>query len=318
MSADTSKPRLISAVMTDNRHILVTVSRPIDSTVISSYNFSIIDSTENIEFGVLYAFKGNTKPEELVVVTDENIPYQNLLFLRADRLIDKAGNLFTDDYASLTVSERVDTSAIKIFKTFPADLRKLDFKNPVIRFYFDDAYTRDKINNAISFTDTLGNSIPFTLNFPDDATLDIVSARDLQNDKDYLININLTQFQDASGNFSDTTFVYRIRTISGLEFTGVSGNIKSESFQDFILILQSSESDLLQCQQTVNTKSEFSFERIDAGKYLLWGFYDTNQNEKYDYGYPSPLEYSERFFVYKDTLELKPRWSITDILFEIK
>ncbi len=140
MSADTSKPRLISAVMTDNRHILVTVSRPIDSTVISSYNFSIIDSTENVEFGILYAFKGNTKPEELVVVTDENIPYQNLLFLRTDRLIDKAGNLYTDDYASLTISERVDTSALKIFKTFPTDLRKLDFKNPVIRFYFDDAY----------------------------------------------------------------------------------------------------------------------------------------------------------------------------------
>ncbi len=84
------------------------------------------------------------------------------------------------------------------------------------------------------------------------------------------------------------------------------------------MILQSSESDLLQYQTTVNAKSEFSFERIDAGKYLLWGFYDTNQNKKYDYGYPSPLEYSERFFVYKDTLELRPRWSITDILFEIK
>ncbi len=84
--------------------------------------------------------------------------------------------------------------------------------------------TRDKINNAISFTDTLGNSIPFNLNYPDDATLEVVSARDLQTDKDYLININLAQFQDASGNFSDTTIVYRIRTISGLEFTGVSGN----------------------------------------------------------------------------------------------
>ena len=79
----------------------------------------------------------------------------------------------------------------------------------------------------------MGNSIPFTLNFPDDATLDIISARDLQNDKDYLINIYLTQFQDASGNFIDSIYTLEFSTITGLEFTGVSGKVRAGLYRIF-------------------------------------------------------------------------------------
>lgn len=318
MSADTIKPRLISAVMTDERHILVTTSKPVDSLIIVPSNFSIIDSTDNIELGVLYAFKGNTKPEEFVVVTDINLPYDNTLFFRADRLLDKSGNLYTDDYASLTVSERPDTSSIRIFKTFPADLTKLDFKDPVIRFYFDDAFNSVEAAGAVSFTDTMGVRISYNLIFPDDATIELNPSANLSTDKDYLVRIDLSRIKDVSGNFNDTTIIYKISTISGLEFTGASGKVTAEDFTDLILVLESTDSKDTYYKTKVNSQSEFSFERINQGKYMLWGFYDVNQNNKYDHGYPSPLEYSERFFVSKDTLELRPRWSITDILFEIK
>ncbi|MFO7526072.1 MAG: Ig-like domain-containing protein [Ignavibacteriaceae bacterium] len=317
MSADTIKPRLISSVMTDLRHILVNVSKPLDSTIITSDNFSIIDSTENTEIGILFAFKGNTKAEELVLVTQGDLPLNNELFLRADRLIDTRGNLFTDDYSSLTVSDRTDTSFSKIFKTFPNDLRAVDFKDPVIRFYFDDAFDKEEINNAITFTDTIGSRIQYDINFPDDATIEIIPKSDLSPEKEFLVSLDLKKFKDASGNFNDTTVVYKIRTINTLEFTGASGKVLAESLEYFILNLQSTESAGKVYQSKVNIKSEFGFERVTAGKYLLWGFYDSNQNEKFDYGYPSPLEYSERFFVYKDTLELKQRWTITDILFRL-
>lgn len=318
MSADTSKPRLISAVMTDHHHILVTTSRPIDSIIINASNFSVIDSTENNEFGLLYAYKGNTKPEEFVLITDAALSTENNYFLRADRLIDKAGNLFVDDYTPLTISDRADTSSAKIFKTFPADLTQLDFKSPVLRFYFDDVFDRKSIEYAVSFTDTLGGKIPFSLKFPDDATIEIILQSDLRVNKDYIAAFDFRRLQDASGNFKDTTIAFKVRTISGLEFTGLSGSVNAESFDDFILILERIESKEKNYKSKTSEKGEFTFERVDAGKYILWGYYDENQNNKYDFGYPSPLEYAERFFVYKDTLELRPRWSITDIVFEIK
>lgn len=318
MSADTSKPRLISAVMTDQRHILVTTSRSVDSTIIISTNFSIIDSTDNSESVVLYAFKGNTKPEEFVLITEDVLNPEKNYFLRADRLIDKGGNLFVDDYAALTVSDREDTTAARIFKTIPADLGKLDFKNPKIKFYFDDVISRESVNNAVSFTDTLGVRVPFDIKFSDDATIEIILQTDLKVNKDYITTFDFKRLKDAAGNFQDTTIAYKVRTISGLEFTGLSGRVYSDTYYDFNLILESVESKDKNYKSIVTEKGEFNFERVDPGKYLLWGFYDLNQNGKYDFGYPSPLEYSERFFVYKDTLELKPRWSITDIIFEIK
>lgn len=317
MSADTSKPRLISAVMTDNRHILVTLSKPADSTIITSSNFSIIDSTDNSEFAVLYAFKGNTKPEELVLITEDLLGFENDYFLRADRLIDQTGNLYFDDYTSITVSDRMDTSSVKIFKTFPSDLSKVDFKNVILRFYFDDAFTKETVANSVSFTDTLRARVPHSIRFPDDATIELIPESNLRVDADYLVKIDFNLLKDVSDNFADTVVVYKIKTISGLEFTGVSGKVAAETLTDFILVLESVESKEKYYKTNVSEKGDFTFERIDPGKYLIWGFYDTNQNNKYDYGYPSPLTYSERFFVYKEVLELRPRWSITDIVFEI-
>jgi hypothetical protein len=297
---------------------LVTTSKPVDSSIISANNFSIIDSTENIEYAVLYAFKGNTKPEELVVVTDQNFSSQNDLYLRADRLVDAAGNTYTDDYSNLTVSDREDTSAAKIYKNVPLDLRRVDFKEPSVLFYFDDAFNTTELKTAITFTDTLGNNIPFNLFFPDDATVQLKPVSNLQAEKDYLINFDLSKFIDAAGNFTDTTITQRIRTISGLEFTGASGQVVADSLDNFLLMLTSIDKTGLFYQTKPNIKFEFNFERVESGKYMLWGYYDNNENEKYDYGYPSPLEYSERFFVYKDTLELRPRWSITDLRFDAK
>lgn len=318
MSADTTKPRLVSAVMTDRNHVLITTSKPVDSSIISASNFSIIDSTENLEYNVLYAFKGNTKPEELVVITDKSLSGQNELYLRADRLVDAAGNTYTDDYTNLTVSDREDTIAAKIFKNFPLDLRRVDFKEPTVIFYFDDAYNTSEVKNAITFTDTLGNNVPFNLFFPDDATVQLKPLSNLQAEKDYLINFDLSKFKDAAGNFTDTLITQRMRTISGLEFTGASGQVVADSLDNFLLVLTSIDKTTLFYQTKPNAKSEFNFDRVESGKYMLWGFYDNDKNEKYDYGYPSPLEYSERFFVYKDTLELRPRWSVTDLRFDAK
>lgn len=318
MSADTTKPRLISAVMTDNRHILVTLSKPADSTIITASNFSIIDSTDNSEFTILHAFKGNTKPEELVLITENLLNLENNYFLRADRLIDQAGNLYFDDYAPLTVSDRLDTSTVKIFKTFPSDLNKVDFKNVKLRFYFDDAFAKESAEATINFTDTMGVRVPHSIRFPDDATIEIIPESNLRVDADYLVTLDFKLIKDVSGNFKDTVTVYKLRTISGLEFTGLSGKVVAENLDHFILVLESVETKEKNYKTNVSEKGEFTFERIDPGKYLMWGFYDSNQNNKYDHGYPSPLVYAERFFVYKDVLELRPRWSITDIVFEIK
>jgi hypothetical protein len=303
MSADTIKPRLISSVMTDLRHILVNVSKPLDSTIITSDNFSIIDSTENTEIGILFAFKGNTKAEELVLVTHGDLPLNNELFLRADRLIDSRGNLFTDDYSSLTVSDRTILLFPEYLKLFLGDLRAVDFKDPVIRFYFDDAFDNREINNAISFTDTLGGRIQFDINFPDDATIEIKPQSDLSPEKDFLISLDLTKFKDASGNFNDTTVVYKIRTINTLEFTGASGKVLAETLEDFILNLQSTESAGKVYQSRVNINLNLALNVLLPGNICCGVFMIRIRMKNLITGI------LRRLNIQKDFLFIETRWS---------
>jgi hypothetical protein len=58
--------------------------------------------------------------------------------------------------------------------------------------------------------------------------------------------------------------------------------------------------------------------RIEAGKYLVWCFYDTDSSSTYSYGSANPFIASEGFFFYADTLDLKARWTVSDINFVLK
>ena len=90
-NADVSAPRLISGVMTDRNHLLVSANRLLDKKSIYSENFSIVDSTENKVYEVAYAFKGKTKPEEFILMFDAELNPSNQVYLLADTLTDLNG-----------------------------------------------------------------------------------------------------------------------------------------------------------------------------------------------------------------------------------
>ncbi len=51
-NADTTKPRLISAVMTDRNHLLVSSSKILEEHSVRSENFSLFDSTDNKNYEI--------------------------------------------------------------------------------------------------------------------------------------------------------------------------------------------------------------------------------------------------------------------------
>ena len=81
-----------------------------------------------------------------------------------------------------------------------------------------------------------------------------------------------------------------------------------------LVLLNGDNPDLKYEQKLISEKFEFT--RVEPGKYLLWCFLDENNDGKYDYGWPDPIKYSERFSFYPDTLNLRPRWEVTDLKFK--
>ncbi len=313
---DTIAPRLFKALMTDRNHILVTFSEKLDSSSLLSINYEIIDSTTKKTYPVKYSFKGNTKPEEHVLVVNNGIPDDAKVFLKVNSITDLAGNIKSPDFISVNVSDKTDTTAVEIFKTLPANNEEIGFKNVKIRIYFNDYFDMTGIGNGIEFADTLGNKVLFNLQKDDDATLVIIPKENLKQDKNYRIKIDQNLFKDLSGNSRDSIYVLNFKTTSDLDLTGVSGKVLNVNPEKkSTLVLQSFENTNKIYQQKLNSE-DFVFKNILPGVYKLWLYYDVNNNNKYDYGWPQPIKFSEQFYFYPDSLNLRPRWEVTDVNFK--
>jgi hypothetical protein len=317
-NADVSKPRLISGIMTDRNHMLVSANKELDKKSIFSKNFSIVDSTENKIYEVAYAFKGKTKSEEFILMFDTKINPTNQVYLLADTLTDLMGNIMVNDFTKVVVSDRADTNSVKIVSTEPTAGGLVDFEMTEIKIFFDEAFNKDFNITAVALTDTFDKPLGFNLDFYDDAALIIQPDENLKPDKDYLLKLQLGNFVDLSGNKKDSLFTLKFRTISGLDFTGLSGNVINLDYtKNPVLILQSVETLQLKYENKPN-HDKFEFTRVEPGKYLLWCFLDTDSSGKYTYGWPEPIKYSERFSFHPDTLNLRPRWEVTDLIFRFK
>jgi hypothetical protein len=317
-NADTSKPRLISGVMTDRNHLLVSCSKELDKKSIRADNFHLIDSTENKDYKFTYAYKGKTKPEEFILMPDAEISSKNLVYLFADTLTDIMGNTMHNDLTKVVISDRPDTSSIKITSTEPTQGQTTDFQKTEIKIFFDEAFDKNLINSAVTLTDTFNRPVDFKIDFFDDATLVIKPDENLKPEKDYLLKLQLGKFVDISGNKKDSLYTLKFKTISGLDFTGLSGYVINLDYnKNPVLVLLSGETPGLKYEQKLISE-KFEFTRVEPGKYLLWCFLDENNDGKYDYGWPEPIKYSERFSFYPDTLTLRPRWEVTDLKFKFK
>jgi hypothetical protein len=317
-NADTSKPRLISGIMTDKNHLLVSGSKELNMKSIRAENFFLVDSTENKEYKLVYAFKGKTKPEEFILMSDEEINSANQVYLFADTLIDLMDNLMVKDFTKILISDRSDTSSIRIISTEPTEGGVVDFEKTEIKIFFDEAFDKAAINSAVALTDTLNKPVNFSVIFFDDATLVIKPNENLKLEKDYLLKLQLGKFVDIAGNSRDSLFTLKFKTISGLDFTGLSGYIIDLDFsKNPVLVLENGETPGMKYEQKLKSE-KFEFSRVEPGKYLLWCFIDENDDGKFEYGWPEPIKYSERFSFYPDTLNLRPRWEVTDLKFKFK
>jgi hypothetical protein len=314
---DTVKPRLLEAAMTDQYHILASFSEELNSKSIKPINFYLFDSTSNKRSQIRYAFKGNTKIDECVLVPFEIIPIDNKVFLFADSISDKSGNTYYSDFTQLTVSDKSDTSKPDIYKLNPpAGSKDVDFLGSSFKFEFNDAFDVVKVKDAIIFSDTLKNNVPFDFEFLDDASFKIIPTKKLEMSKDYILTINLNFVKDAAGNYYDSLYRYNFKTITGIEFTGVKGIVSTyDADKNLKLVLKSLEKKELEYKTTPLQNGQFNLERILPGKYSLYGYYDLDSTDTYFKGSLKPFIQSEQFSFYPDTLKLRARWIETDIKF---
>ncbi len=317
---DTTSPRMIKATMTDSLHILVELSEEIDSTLISTTNFEIIDSTDKSVFKPMYGFDKITDPKQIVLVIDKMLNNTRDYYLRTDLLKDKKGNIYKNDISQLTLSNKPDTTRPQIIKTIPPEGGRIDFLSPSLTFYFDDAFDTTLAKSGISLSDTSGRRAGYLIRFPDNASLILSRTVRLKSGEQYMVKFDLTKFRDAAGNRGDTIYTYRFSTINEIDFTGASGTMVNVRLDDnpYVILKSTDQNAGKIYSQYLEQGNKFEFNRVLPGKYLLWCFLDRDSSGTYNRGNPYPYIPSEDFSFYPDTLSLRARWGKMDILFNFK
>jgi hypothetical protein len=318
---DTLKPRLINAAMTDRYHILLEFNQAIDSTVIKSGNFSVIDSTTKKEYNPVYAFRGKGKRENVVLVIKDSLSEQDNNYVQAKDIKDIAGNLSKSDITQFVVSERPDTSAPNLYsaKSIPKIV-----DNKIIEefgFYFDDGFDSTLSKKGISVSQRKGETVPSQVTFLDDASFKVKVLGELNPKENYQVNINLNDIVDAAGNKRDSVYKYRFKPTSPTELSAVSGlvEIPGDSLKENVMIvLQGAEGENTKIQKKADSKLQWKFNKVNPGKYLVWSYIDKDSSGTYSYGKPYPFIPSERFVYYPDTLKLRARWPVEDVRIEYK
>ena len=311
---DTISPRLFSSVMTDKYHLLVTLSEELDSLSINAENFSIVDSTLDKEFPVLYAFKGRAKEKELFLAIKDSLSLDDQCYLTAKNIQDAEKNTTAFDVVSLTVSDRVDTSAPLLISTLPAERSEsVDFLNTEIAFRFDNEFDVEALKNKIIWVDTSGNKLGFTLKKIDDASFVVRASQKLKSLESYAIIFNFNNIKDVAGNKVDSLYQFKFKTFNGLNFTGFSGVVQNiDSSKNPVLVLQHVTDKEKNYTQHLSKKGEFAFTRVEPGKYKLYCFYDANNNGKHSPGFPFPFQPSEDIKYCPQEINLPPRWEVND------
>ncbi len=317
---DTTSPRLIKTIMTDSLHILAEFSEEIDSTLITTDNFMIVDSTDKSMFKPLYTFIKIADPKQIVLVADTTFNSSNDYFLKAILLKDKKGNTYKNDLSQITLSNRPDTTKPQVLKSIPAEGGQIDFLNTSLSFYFDDAFDTTLAKTGIILSDTTNRKVGYTLSFPDDASIIIKPSGRLKSGEHYLVKFDQSKFRDAAGNRGDTIYTYRFNTINEMDFTGASGTITNLQLTDnpFVLLQSTDKTNGKVYSQYLQKGSKFEFNRVFPGAYMLWCFLDRDSSRTYDRGNPYPFKPSEDFSFYPDTLNLRARWGQMDIKFNFK
>jgi hypothetical protein len=317
MKVDTVKPRMLGTVMTDMNHLVITLSEECDSTTYYANNFQIIDSTLNQVYPIDYSFHSKSKKEEFVLINKNKLNAENNYFLLARELKDLTGNIYKNEISSLVISDKPDTTAPKLSRTVPNRNGSIDFKNPELVLSFDEAIANKEIKNAIEFSDTSKNRIGFNFSFVDDATISLKPEIDLKPEKNYELKLDLNYFSDAAGNKVDSTFILKFQTITGVEFTGISGKLNTTK-SNAVVVMQDLTDPKKFFTAVPDKTYAYSFDRMNSGNYLLWIYSDADSNKTFSKGYPDPFNYSEEFKFVVDTIKLRPRWSVTDYNIEFE
>ncbi len=314
---DAETPRILKAIMTDEHHLYVEFTEALSQSSIISEKYYVFDSTLNKKLTLKNIYVKESK-NKIVLINENKIDANSNLFFVVENIDDLKGNKTNKDVIILIYSNRTDTTKPKLVSTEPSIGNDIsDYSGQDFKFYFSDHFDTTLAKDGIKFVNSENVNTPYQLEFFDNASFNIIPTNDLLPLRDYKIILDLSKFKNQNGSAADSNYIYNFTTINGLNFSGVTGQVKNISTEyPVYVILEGIDKSKKKYKQQLNKDSKFIFTRVVSGKYKLWCFIDKDINGEYSFGRAFPFQPAEEFSYLKSKLELRPRWMQTDVVIE--
>ena len=314
---DTISPIAMQAYSQENGIIEIRCSEALLQESINASQFSIVEKNGSA-LQTLSAYQSPGRPTSIIIEHDPSKTASSIVLNMANKqAMDSSFNQCIDSVSSkpLIVSEKKDKIP-HVYSITAKDSSIIDIL-PEISIHFSHSIILDSLISRCTISTAKG-IIPITLQKIADNHVLVKPKQALFSDTWHSLTLNLKGLQDRRGiPFADTTIRLQLKTLDAKLFGAIKGEILDTiNGGPYIIILKNEKGVILNKQ--IQQRGIFSLPDIPSGTYSLECFEDKDNNEQYDFGSISPFRFSERYTFTKETITVRPRWTLDGIQIQFR
>ncbi len=312
---DTTRPEIVSAFATDENHVQIRMSEPVDFLDAKNPgNFAIFvkNNPAGGRLTIRVSYRNYLNPNQLILVTIGQ-DSSKMYVLKMGSVHDRAGNLIdsTKDFISFRGSALPDTIPPQVVRVFPVDSAKAVLPDEQISCAFSEAIDTLRADSVLLMQNSNGDTIPGQTVWLQPDIFHFKPLKSLKENQFYRWHLMASRIFDFEGNHlkSDSTKIFRVVPQDTLsEIAGTIEDADSSAVGPIYLHLIQTNPPNLKKSIKLNKPGACRFKDILPGKYRLSAFRDRDRNRKFSMGQLKPFRFSERFFFYPDTILVRSKW----------
>ncbi len=323
---DTTRPGLYRIAAADNRHLSLRFDEAIVAPEKDLADRVLIQHLEaekvldTLKFTTIYQNPQDLSRLELI--TEPQLTGAKYRVTVSD-FVDWWQNPIEPRYRSAEFegSSLPDTTGPQVIYLNPADSSRQVVLNQKIELIFSEAIQESAFYRTVTITDTLGVPPKGSWQQLKPTSFQFTPATRWSSQMRYAIKLPDYGGLDRFGNAQDSAQSWFFTTIAEDTLSAISGNLQvTFPFETggFYLKATRLQSEAKTLEIFLEKPGGYVFENILPGNYLISGFHDRDQNQRYSYGRIKPFIPAERFFYQPDTITVRARWPNegNDIIFK--
>ena len=194
---------------------------------------------------------------------------------------------------------------------------------------FTDAVDTSAVEQGLHMVDSAKKERPLLFKWIDGTKLRVFTKESLLPNTFYKLTLDGKLVRSALPSYSakvkDTVFQFRFFSGDDREFGTISGEItlpdslmKLDSSLKITIQLLTSDDVTFRSVTLPLGKHSYVFDHVPRGKYRVRGWISTKEGGKYDAGSVIPFRFGAPSGDYPDMIDVRPRWTVEKVNFEIR